>query len=97
MQSGYMTHWPKLGREDRIAPGIPEPPDRDGGWISVDERLPEKETSVLVWATWDGSDDQILVADWRDWEGAPIWHDSMNGEYRIHGITHWMPLPEAPK
>ncbi len=66
-------------------------------WISVDERLPEKETPVLVWAAWDSATASQLVAQWREWEGAPYWVDSMNGEYQIVGVTHWMPLPEGPK
>ena len=53
-------------------------------WISVDERLPEKNTAVLIWCT---ENPEIVVALWSDFPG----------DYMIHGVTHWMPLPEAPK
>jgi hypothetical protein len=53
-------------------------------WISVEERLPELYTYVITYDTVSG-DVQI---------------DSVlsNGEFVIgYNVTHWMPLPEAPK
>ncbi len=73
-------------------------------WISVNERLPEKETPVLVWATWDGTDTCCVVASWRMVNRDKtlranmkvVWRDS-GVEYKIYGVTHWIPLPEKPK
>lgn len=60
-------------------------------WISVDERLPEEDTRVLVYLNLTKLDamtytffdtDRILDGKWIRWRGY---------------ISHWMPLPEAPK
>ena len=55
-------------------------------WISVEERLPEENTSVIA-AFEDGHVFQALYAydGWDLWEGC-------TGK-----ITHWMPLPEPPE
>ena len=53
-------------------------------WISVEERLPEFYTYVLTYDTVSGNVqiDSVLS----------------NGEFVIgYNVTHWMPLPEAPK
>ena len=60
-------------------------------WISVDEALPEEDTRVLVYLNIQKTDaniytffdtDRILDGKWIRWRGY---------------ISHWMPLPEAPK
>lgn len=74
--------------------------DRDCGhfvqvqrWIPVTERLPEKDTDVLVYATTKfigGS--KIAIDKLEEGELYPIW-------LYTHGwfkVTHWMPLPEFP-
>ena len=53
-------------------------------WIRVEERLPDKYKSVLI-----SCEDEVRI-DCIDAYG--LWHD--NYPYRV---THWMPLPEAPK
>lgn len=55
-------------------------------WISVKERLPERNTAVIV-AVDDGHVFQTLYAydGWDLWEGCTC------------NVTHWMPLPEPPK
>ena len=53
-------------------------------WISVDERLPETLTTVLVYDTHTQS---VRFGQYRITD--ELWY---NGR-----ITHWMPLPEAPK
>lgn len=54
-------------------------------WISVEERLPEKEGRYLVYGVIGG---QPLVC------GAH--YDKHNG-FGDDDFTHWMPLPEPPK
>ena len=57
-------------------------------WISVDERLPDENTRVLVYLTHQAyghthmDTDRIFDGRWVRWSGS---------------ITHWMPLPERPK
>ena len=60
----------------------------EGEWISVDERFPEENTRVLVYLDETLYDythidtDRIKCGNWIRWGRA---------------VTHWMPLPEAPK
>ena len=61
------------------------------GWISVKERLPEKDTSVLF------SDKESVFLGFllSDMGHDPFW--SSYDYLENHNITHWMPLPEPPK
>ena len=54
-------------------------------WISVDERLPERNGRYLTRCNIEG---QSLVC---------ILYYSKVGGFNEGTITHWMPLPEAPK
>lgn len=60
-----------------------------GGWISVKDRLPEKNGDYLIYNT-----DGIVWPYWYDKEYKE-WYDSSG--YLTESVTHWMPLPEAPK
>ena len=54
------------------------------GWIPVTERLPEKDTRVIVCASLpEGVHSDFIYEDGH-------WFVST-------GVTHWMPLPEPPK
>ena len=75
------------------------PPD---GWVSVDERFPEKHSEYIVCACDEGEpideriwgDTVVVCADYYD--GAFTWYEG-NTEYDISDIvTHWMPLPAPP-
>lgn len=57
-------------------------------WISVDERLPEKLTHVIVHDE-DGTVGEAfyLSGDRFEWVTSE----------ELAFVTHWMPLPEAPK
>ncbi|MBR5878416.1 MAG: DUF551 domain-containing protein [Akkermansia sp.] len=75
-------------------------------WISVEERLPEKEGQYLVYTKWTYGN-FIRLCNWtpkyNGWEehlnGRAIWYnyDSEYGDYESKDITHWMPLPEPPE
>ena len=55
------------------------------GWISVEDRLPNKYESVLVLSNAGYISIDSLCGD-------NIWL-----EHRIIKVTHWMPLPTPPK
>ena len=58
-----------------------------GGWISVKDRLPEKNVPVLVWEKQGFAYVDMLEAEC-------VWQIASTN-YAI--VTHWMPLPEPPK
>ena len=61
-------------------------------WISVKDRLPDKDGQYLV----NGPHD-VELACWNEYykvwdhaDGDDYWHDATDW------FTHWMPLPEPP-
>lgn len=58
-------------------------------WISVEDRLPEKEQIVLCCLG--------LVMNVYTYKGDNTWEDSYGYWQKDEPITHWMPLPEPPK
>jgi len=65
---------------------------RTRGWISVDERLPKPDTTVLGYMPtvdyWYG----LLIHDGESWI------DWVDESYEPNGeVTHWMPLPAPPE
>ena len=73
-----------------------------GGWISVKDRLPETEGHYLVFYGDSGflslgvcdEKDCVYVA-YLSQKHRAWWDVEFNKE--TQNITHWMPLPEAPK
>ena len=55
-------------------------------WISVDERLPEKDGFYLVW----GPPAIYTETKWYD-------QGTLAQYFWKRDITHWMPMPEPPK
>lgn len=60
-------------------------------WISVKDRLPEKEIDVL-----GSADDPRIMLTVR-YSGSIWYPNHFCEEGIIDGITHWMHLPELPK
>jgi hypothetical protein len=62
-------------------------------WISVKERLPPFNQSVLchcrIYGRYIGSYDRILDTGWGNWSDGKI--------LGVLPPTHWMPLPKPPK
>jgi hypothetical protein len=58
-------------------------------WISVKDRLPEKEEIVLCCLG--------LVHNVYTYKGDNIWEDSYGYYQKDEPITHWMYLPELPR
>jgi hypothetical protein len=64
-------------------------------WISVEERLPELYTSVLVYKISLNKMVNYMTIDHiaEDGDGELVWNGDKSWKYVI---THWMPLPEPP-
>lgn len=62
-------------------------------WISVEERLPEPKTEVMV--AYDDGEVWCLWQNWaNDTEDDRL--EYYTNDYAIHTVTHWMPLPSPP-
>lgn len=61
-----------------------------GEWISVKDRLPDKDGQYLVY----GLGVTVAFLNMRD----ECWDDADGDDYwkDLDYFTHWMPLPEAP-
>lgn len=57
-------------------------------WVSVEDRLPETESVILVYTISEYIQTAYLEASSRLWVGI--------GNYRQPKVTHWMPLPQKP-
>lgn len=62
--------------------------DQQPKWISVNDSLPEKGINVLCMRN-----SHMIVARLTKEYDRPDWYALNNW---IHGVTHWMPLPEGP-
>ena len=88
------------GTRDAVAKYLYEKGYRKQKWISVEERLPEKEGDYLVW-----NKDQKKIEIRFFHRLPPHYPVESHPEIREYfgnfadykRITHWMPLPEAPK
>ena len=64
-------------------------------WISVKERLPDKQGEPYLCAITYRNGERAEVILWYDAETMPLF---WNRFFVPHGaVTHWMPLPELPK
>ena len=69
-------------------------------WISVEERLPEVNTGVLVAVRHMQTGQFSVRYDWRIKTTERGWWWKKTSESNISDlldVTHWMPLPEPPK
>jgi hypothetical protein len=64
-------------------------------WISVQERLPEEDVTVLVFINYSIDDAKLLRVVSGAYRGK-LW---LCGQdiYSERFITHWMPLPSSPE
>lgn len=69
-------------------------------WISVEERLPEDNLNVLVYAIGNNENSVIAMTGYtHNMYGYNIegWRSPWQYFFYEYKITHWMPLPEPPK
>ena len=73
-------------------------------WISVEDNLPDYETSVLVFVKGCGQTQAYVFGDSEisDWDGALLtfetWYNEVANDNIEDGlVTHWMPLPSPPE
>lgn len=64
-------------------------------WISVKDRLPEKDGMYLIFSPYTNKEGGIVYCNRFLTKGNPIFPP--NSFESISKVTHWMPLPEAPK
>ncbi len=65
--------------------------ERQGEWVSVEDRLPEDGMTVLTIDT-EGKNEVCFYQ--KEWEGV---FQQCGGLIKIFNITHWQPLPKPPK
>lgn len=61
-------------------------------WISVEERLPDEFVSVLICVPREAP-----LSEVREAYLANGWWASKTAIFQAKDVTHWMPMPEAPK
>lgn len=68
-------------------------------WISVEERMPEVDCNVLVYATGEYDSVVAITSLTNKLHGFNItgWRDPWMCFFHDYAITHWMPLPNSPK
>ena len=60
-----------------------------GGWIHVNDATPNIAQEVIVFSEFDG-----VTAGFLD--SYDEWY-CPNSNYKLSRVSHWMPLPAAPK
>ncbi len=77
---------------------------KQGEWISVDERLPERQCELLAYYHFDNENDSKGEARFSDRSFVSVLtyfkHDAKpHFQHESTGlrVTHWMPLPEPPR
>jgi len=63
-------------------------------WFKCSERLPDRDTEVLVFCGW------IMSAIYQPAvkrRGNDVWYAEQAGINPVFHVTHWMPLPKPPE
>ena len=67
-------------------------------WIPVTERLPDSMANRVLACDKSG---RVFFTHYEDYRGVDLWYDlstfSDRSVEEAYDVTHWMPLPEAPK
>lgn len=84
--SRWLGHLSLAATDDLIANGV-----TIQRWIPVTDRLPENYQKVLCIMQYDG-EFRVLRWNYIDY----MWNTGIEW-FKEKDVTHWMPLPEAPK
>ncbi|MGZ0476508.1 DUF551 domain-containing protein, partial [Citrobacter freundii] len=96
--TGYMNGWNACRAAMLQVGNSPVSPD---GWVACSERMPDSNCLYLCWGTYFQGDEPDYIPayffahqtnGWTEWQ--PV-EDDCNPRDVI--ITHWLPLPAAPK
>lgn len=79
----YIADW-RLDEMIEILPAADVAPVQE--WVSVEDRLPEENTTVIV-----ATDNGIVFQCLYSYDGWDLWDDN------DVNITHWQPMPQPPK
>jgi hypothetical protein len=63
------------------------------GWVDVKERLPDDDVDVVAFFEFGH---RLEVSKIRKIDGEPWWW-TRDEDLPIESVTHWMPVPDAPK
>lgn len=66
-------------------------------WISVEERLPETQWSVIIALKRDGGGIRIAIGSRAHWTPHRYYIDGGTCAIDADRVTHWMPLPAPPE
>lgn len=69
-------------------------------WVSVKDRLPDNDTSVLVVFVWLGKKPVVRQMTFYTedyWHRPNMFVAPDGGHHELKTITHWQSLPELPK
>ncbi|MFU0911272.1 DUF551 domain-containing protein [Kluyvera intermedia] len=77
-------------------------PATQDGWIPVSERMPDRDyvlAADISGAYYPPHLPNTQVGIYADWfgDGKPSWDDGDGNDLHLKQVTHWMPLPAAPK
>lgn len=84
---GFITNLIQAGYRKQSENATDTNDGRKSEWISVDERLPERTGKYLVFTF----DRRIYICNFIDH------YCNGDAQFDDYKVTHWMPLPEAPK
>lgn len=94
---------PELDSVAKNAESLPSnSPATPDGWISVSERMPDRDyvlAADISGAYYPPHLPNTQVGIYADWfgDGKPSWDDGDGNDLHLKQVTHWMPLPAAPK
>ena len=86
--AGYTLEKPDYSNKTMDRLDETTPPNE---WVSVEERLPEDNSEVLMWRK------KWKIAEAGTYRKAHFWvYDKIGDSYTADDITHWMLLPAPP-
>ena len=92
-----VKHWYRDELDEGLAEALYTAGYRKQAWISVEDRLPDREGAYLVLIVDYLGEERMEVMELFKWANCFDWSAHMSSRWEDRNtITHWMPLPEAP-